>query len=342
MKELEDKVVVITGASSGIGRATALEFARQGAKLVLAGRDANALHEVEQEATDLSASAITTVCDVVDEKQVEALASKAEEAYGHIDIWVNNAGVNLFGKFDDTPSDDYRRVIETNFFGYVHGTRAALTRFKAQNHGSLINVDAIEGVVPTPFNSAYAASKHAIRALASSLRMELLLDELYDIHVSTVVPASVDTPMFAHAANYTRQGLGAPAPTISPEVVAQAVCRVATKPQREFLVGGSPKAQAFAYGIAPGAYEKRTGIKFWQRRVQDSAAPISNGNLYKSTGPHSIFGGWTTTQEASARKLARPILFAAGAIITAGAIATWLIRSNGSRKTEELIFVNTD
>ncbi len=341
MKELEDKVVVITGASSGIGRATALEFARSGAKLVLAARDTNALHEVEQEATDIGASVISTTCDVVDEKQVEALASKAEEAFGHIDIWVNNAGVNLFGKFDETPADDYRRVIETNFFGYVHGTRAALSRFKAQNHGHIINVDSIEGVVPTPFNSAYAASKHAVRALSSSLRMELLLDELYDINVSTVVPGAVDTPMFAHAANYTRKNLGAPAPTISPELVAQAVTRVAVKPQREFLVGGASKAHAFAYGIAPNTYEKRTGIKFWQRRIQDSAAPISNGNLFKSTGPHSMFGGWSNPADQRTRQMAKPALFAAGAILTAGAIVTWLVRARAPR-TEELAIVRTD
>jgi NADP-dependent 3-hydroxy acid dehydrogenase YdfG len=330
-KGLQDKVVVITGASSGIGRATALEFAEQGAKLVLAGRDNEALQETKQECEAIGAEAIPVKCDVTQEDQVERLATRAEEAYGHIDVWVNNAGVSLFAKFDEAPSEDYRQVIETDFFGYVYGARSAISRFKAQGHGTLINVDSIEGITPKPYNSAYTAAKHAVRALASSVRMELALDGHDNIHICTVMPASVDTPLFAHAANYTGQSIETSQHASAPAEVAQAIAKLALKPQRELMVGMAAKRSAFKYMFQPGSYERGTAHSFPAHHLGKEPVASGQGNLYDPTSPHTIHGSSTAREPARSRKSPAPWIAAAGVLIGLGSLATWLLWPGGKR-----------
>jgi NADP-dependent 3-hydroxy acid dehydrogenase YdfG len=329
MKEsLSNKVVVITGASSGIGRASAAEFARQGATIVLAGRDSDALGEAEAECKGYGANAMTVTCDVTQEGQVEDLASKAEEAYGKIDVWVNNAGVALFAKFEDTPADDYRRVIDTDFFGYVHGARAALKRFKLQGRGTLINVDSVEGIAPKPYHSAYAAAKHAVRALASSLRMELALDGADNINVCTVFPASVDTPMYAHAANYTGRAVKGSETAVAPAQVAKAITGLAIKPQREVMVGNAGKS-VLPYLLAPAAYEKGEAFGFEKRHLTTDQAGKAQGNLFRPSGPHATEGGWRTKQER--RMPVLPFVLIGGAVLGIAGLATLAFFGNKDR-----------
>jgi short-subunit dehydrogenase len=322
MKPLQDKVVVITGASSGIGRATALEFSREGAKVVIAGRDAQALKETKQELESTGAQSLPVVCDVTQEDQVERLASRAEEAFGHVDIWINNAAVTMFAKFDESPSDDYRQIFETDFFGYVYGARAAIRRFKAQGYGTLINVDSVEGIAPKPYHSAYSAAKHAVRALASSLRMELLLDGIKNIHVITVIPGSVDTPMFSHAANYTAKTIHAPATSTQPATVAAAIAKVAAKPQRELIIGLEAKKSVFDYLAMPRNYERKHSRQYPSRTLGSDSAMPGRGNLYEATNPHAIRGGWTP--DRSSAQQAGPWIALAGAVVAIGSLATWL------------------
>src|SRR3989339_1253579 len=172
-KVLENKTVAITGASSGIGRATALEFARSGANLVLIARGENNLKEVAAEAENLGAKALVAPADVVNENAVTAVAERAVSTFGGIDIWVNNAAVNLFGRFDEAPYDAYKRVIETNLFGYLNGARAVIGHFHRQQSGMLVNVSSISGTIGLPYSSAYTASKFAINGFSESLRAEL-------------------------------------------------------------------------------------------------------------------------------------------------------------------------
>jgi NAD(P)-dependent dehydrogenase (short-subunit alcohol dehydrogenase family) len=320
MKEsLQGKIVVITGASSGIGRATAAEFAKQGANVVLAGRDADALSEAEAECKGYGANAMTVTTDVTQENQVEELAGKAEEAFGKLDIWVNNAGVALFAKFDETPTDDYRRVMDTDFFGYVYGARAALKRFKNQGYGTIINIDSVEGIAPKPYNSAYAAAKHAVRALASSLRMELALDNLSGINVCTVIPATADTPLYAHAGNYTGRGVRAPETAVAPAQVAQAITKVALKPQREVLVGNVARS-AMQYLFSPQAYERKEAFGYDKRHLTADQVSKDQGNLFRSSGPHAVSGGWRTRQQKAARPWL-PLAIIGGAIVGLTGIA---------------------
>jgi NAD(P)-dependent dehydrogenase (short-subunit alcohol dehydrogenase family) len=324
MKQLHDKVVVITGATSGIGRATAEEFARQGAKVVIAGRDADALKETKTALeTAEEAEVLPVVCDVTQEEQVERLANRAEEAYGHIDVWVNNAGVAMFAKFDESPSDDFRQVMETDYFGYVYGARAAIRRFKTQGHGTLINVDSVEGIAPKPYHSAYSAAKHAVRALASSMRMELALDGLKNIHVCTVMPASVDTPLFAHAANYTGQGVTAPSTSAQPAQVARTIVGLVTKPQREVIMGPQAKKSVFEYMFMPKMYENKHANRFPNRHLSSDQTMPGQGNLYEATGPHSILGGWGK-ERAQQLNAAKPWFALAGVVVAIGGLATLL------------------
>src|SRR4051812_21527021 len=216
-RRLEQATVVITGASSGIGRAAALRFARRGSALALCGRSPEALDGVVRECEAAGASVFGTALDVADEPAVEALAAEAVSRHGRIDVWVNNAGVISYGKFLEVSSEDFRRVLETNLMGQTHGARAALRRFKEQGSGVLINMSSVWGRVSSPTVASYIVSKNAVRVLSECLQGELV-DEP-DIHVTTVAPQAVDTPIFEHAGNRSGHVVRPVPPIITPEQV---------------------------------------------------------------------------------------------------------------------------
>lgn len=287
--KLSDSVVVITGASSGIGRATALRFARLGATVVLAARNAQALREVASECEQLGARAMPIPTDVTDEAAVKALARHALENFGHVDVWVNNAAVSLMAPFETAPSDAWRRVIETNLFGCVYGARAVLPAFREQGHGVLINVSSVNGRVGGPYASAYVASKFAIRGLGESLRQELRGE---DIHVVTVMPASIDTPIFQHMANYTGRAVQAMSPVYSAERAARVIVNAALRPRREVLVGTSAHLGSIFHKLLPGFSERMMGKQVERDHFQDVSAEHSPGNLFQPREPATISGGW--------------------------------------------------
>jgi short-subunit dehydrogenase len=276
-RSLKDSVVVITGASSGIGRATALEFARHGARLVLAARGEDQLQEVANECQALGATAIAIPTDVSVHEAVNELATRAIDTFGGIDIWVNDAAVSLFARIEDAPWDDYRHVIETNVFGYIHGARAVLPHFRERGRGTLINVSSIVGKTGAPFLSAYATSKAAIIGLSDSLRQELL--DVPGIHVCTVLPASIDTPIFQHAANYTGKAVKPMSPIYDVESVAREIVKLALHPQREVYVGGSGRRMGLLRRIAPGLAERRMAKMVRKDHFSKAAAASKEGNV---------------------------------------------------------------
>ncbi len=292
-KRLKDSVVVITGASSGIGRAAALEFADEGAVVVLAARRESALEELARECESLGARSLVVPTDVTDEGAVQHLARQAVETFGRIDVWVNNAAVTAFGRFEETPPDVFRRVLETNLFGYVHGARAVLPVFREQGSGVLILNDSVVGAAPQPYTAAYVTSKYAIRGFAECLRMELSLDEAPDIHVCTVMPASIDTPLFQQAANFTGRQVKALDPVNPAEKVAEAIVSLAERPRRELLVGRGARMLTAQHAMAPGMYEKAAARQIDRDHLQDRPADRTWGNLWDPMPEYTeVSGGW--------------------------------------------------
>ncbi len=320
--KIGDSVVVITGASSGIGRATALACARRGAAVVVAARREDLLKELAGECERLGGRALAVPTDVTDEQAVNELARKAVENFGRLDVWVNNAGVTLFSRFEEAPSEEYRRVFEINLFGYVYGARAALPYFRQQGSGVLINNDSVVAKASQPYTSAYVTSKFAVRGLSECLREELILDGAKDIHVCTVMPVSIDTPLFQHGANYTGRAPKALNPVYDAEKVAKAIIRCAERPKREVIVGNAGRLLALQHALSLGLYENMAARQIDKDHFQDKPAPSTSGNLFEPVPEGTeVSGGW---KNADGTVSARRMALAAGAVTaTVTALLGW-------------------
>ncbi|HEU5041883.1 MAG TPA: SDR family oxidoreductase, partial [Gemmatimonadales bacterium] len=239
LKGISDQVVVITGGSSGIGLATAILAARKGAKVVLNSRDEadlrSAVEQIEAEGGD----AIYHVGDVADPQAMSALGGRAVSRYGRIDTWVNNAGVSTYGRIEEVSLEDARRIFDTNYWGVVHGSLAALPHLRLEG-GALINVGSILSSTGYPLQGHYTASKHAVKGFTDSLRIELEESAL-PVSVTLIQPAAVDTPYPAHAKSYLGVEPKHLPPVYAPEVVAEAIVHCAQRPERNVLVGGAGK-----------------------------------------------------------------------------------------------------
>jgi short-subunit dehydrogenase len=277
-RSIKDSVVVITGASSGIGRAAALDFARQGARLILAARGEDQLQAVANECQSLGATAMAVPTDVSEREAVEQLAQRAIETFGGIDVWVNDAAVSLFARLEEAPWEDYRQVIETNLFGYIHGARAIMPHFRERGHGVLINISSMVGKTGAPFISAYAISKAAIIGLSDSLRQELA--DAPGIQVCTVLPASIDTPIFQHAANYTGKTVKPMNPIYDVEAVAKEIVDLAVNPRREVYVGGSGRRIGLLSRVAPGFAQRIMARQVRKDHFSRTPAPDKEGNIH--------------------------------------------------------------
>jgi NAD(P)-dependent dehydrogenase (short-subunit alcohol dehydrogenase family) len=314
-RALRGASVVITGASSGIGRASALAFAREGARLTLASRTLDALRDVAGRCERLGASAIPVETDVTVEASVRRLAEEAVRAYGAIDVWVNAAAVLAMGRVEETPSDVFRRVIETNLMGYVNGAWAVLPVFREQRAGVLVNVASLDGKIAVPYAAAYTASKHAVVGFSHALRQELRLDGLSGVHVCVVNPTTIDTPLFQHAANFTGARVRALPPVYPPERVARRIVRLARRPRREVYVGGAAHAMSFLWSASPRLAEAFLA-RFVDRGQLDRGAPRSatSGNAFGPEAPAAVAGGWKPRGMARMGRgiaIATPVLAAA-------------------------------
>ena len=309
-------VVVITGASSGIGRATAHAFARKGAALALAARRGDLLERSAEECRRLGADVLAVSLDVADEEAVRNLAGAAVQRFGRVDVWVNNASVGLWGRLEEIPMEDIRRVIDVNLHGYVHGARAVLPLFRAQPSGVLVNVGSIASRVGMPYAAPYVMSKHAVRGLGSAIRQELAADGIKGVHVSTVMPATIDTPFFGHSGNYVGRAAKARPPVYTPERVARAIVRRSRVPRREVFVGNMARATAQQHKLLPGTTE-RVSAAMGKRQLffRDRTQPPTAGNLYEPLGgDDGVHGRWHGRRRTAVRRLAT-VGLAAGAMM---------------------------
>jgi short-subunit dehydrogenase len=289
LKKLSEQVLVITGASSGIGLVTARQAARRGAKLVLAARAEDALRTLAEEINTQSevngwgAEAIHVAADVGREADVRRVAEAALERFGRVDTWVNNAGVSIYGKILDTPVEDMRRLYETNFWGVVYGSLVAAEVLR-QRGGALINVGSTVSDRAIPLQGVYSSSKHAVKGFTDALRMELE-EEGAPVSVTLIKPAAIDTPYTKHAKNLMESEPAVPPPVYAPEVVAEAILHCAETPERDVFAGGGGKAFSVMEKYMPRVGDRvMENFLFDAQKLDEPARPRGDAGLYEASG----------------------------------------------------------
>jgi short-subunit dehydrogenase len=299
-RKLRGLSVVITGASSGIGRETALKLAARGARLALIARREDALDEVARLCRESGTECEVFPADVGNADEVNAVAREAVAALGQVDVWINNAGIYVMGTVEQTPLDVFERAMQINFIGAVAATKAMLPHFRARRGGMFVNISSAIGLVTAPYLAAYSASKHALKAFSEALR-----DEVRDLNidVSVVYPTSTDTPLFEHTANYTGKAVKPAEPIYRVSDVADAILDTIESPRRDVVIGAA-KGMSALHTALPSAFDRVISRKmpehFFSRRQA-----ATEGNLWEpmrqGTGSSA---GWYR------RKTGRKIAFA--------------------------------
>jgi NAD(P)-dependent dehydrogenase (short-subunit alcohol dehydrogenase family) len=333
LKPINEQVVAVVGASSGIGRVTALRFAKQGAKLVVSGRSEAKLASLVDEIRGFGSEVTSIVADVTDFEQVKAVADRAIQVYGRLDTWVHVPGVAVFALFENTTPEEFKRVIDVNLMGQVHGAMAALPHLKREGRGALIHISSIEGVRSLPYQSAYSASKHGIEGFLESLRVELQHEKM-PISVTSVKPAVINTPLWNNA--LTKLGvkpMGIP-PYYDPGLVADAILYVATHPTRDYYVGDSARVLAALERLSPSLLDALfVQIGFQLQRTNEPKSADDRTNVYEPALDERIEGDFNNLVIPSVSDwLAQNPLLTWGAIagvVVLGLVAAQAIRDGG-------------
>ncbi len=310
--------VVITGASSGIGAATAIAFARTGARLVLGARGEAGLQDIARRCREVGGIADIQVVDTTDAAAVASFAASARDLLGEIDLWFSCVGVGVVGRYHEVPIADHARVIDTNLLSHMNDAHAVLPIFLAQDRGTWVNMISVGGFFATPYAAAYAASKFGLRGFSEALRGEV--SKRPHIHVCDVYPTFVDTPGIDHAGNYTGAKLSLPPGSLAPETVAKAVVRLARHPRNTTVVGAPAIALKVGQFAAPnlGAAMMNGFMDIWSDRAEPGED--TPGTLFAAPGTASGPDGGRRHPEHR-----RKATVAAGAITAAGiaGIGAW-------------------
>lgn len=268
LKKLKDQVIVITGASSGIGLATAEAAAKAGAKVVLVARSGQALNAIAQRLTADGGEALAVVCDVADRAQVDHVVDVTLSRFGRIDTWVNNAGQGMYGRLDESLEKDARRLFDINFWGVVNGSMAALPHLK-ENGGALINVGSVVSDAYPPLLGIYVATKHAVKGYTDALRVEIEKVDQAPVAITLIQPTAVDTPFPQHARNYMTKEPKLPSPMIEPQQVADAILEAAQTPTRAKSVGTMSFINSTVSKLMPGVADKMVAKKVDQQQYDE-------------------------------------------------------------------------
>jgi short-subunit dehydrogenase len=336
LKPLASQVIVITGATSGIGLTTARMAARKGAKLVLAARDHEALDRLAGELKDSGAEALAVPTDVGVRDEVAALGSAAIQRFGRVDTWVNNAGISIYGRNQDVPLADQERLFQTNFWGVVHGSLTALELMKKKG-GAIINLGSELSDRAVPLQGMYSASKHAVKGFTDSLRMEIEKDGV-PISVTLIKPAGIDTMFTSHARNYMANEPELPAPLYAPELVADAILYSAEHAQRDVYVGGASRLISLEGAAMPRLVDKFMNLLMFRQQKSDRpSAPGRTDALYQPNGqelqerqgghPNKVHESSPYTYLSTRGKPIAMSLLVGGALL-----AAWKIKGGSVRK----------
>jgi short-subunit dehydrogenase len=333
LKLLSQQVILITGATSGIGLTTAREAARKGAKVVLVARNREALEKLTNELNAFGNKAIFSEADVSDEAALQKAADKAQAEFGGIDTWVNNAGVSIYGKITEISMDDQRRLFETNFWGVVLGSRIAVKLLSARG-GAIINVGSVLSDRAISLQGTYSASKHAVKGFTDALRMELEIDKL-PISVTLIKPSAIDTPYTQHAKNYMDEEATVPPPVFAPELVAEAILHCAENSVRDFTVGEGKILGAMGQ-LAPRLMDKMMEKDMSDRQKKDEPKPsFRPDGLYQSQSAlqeRGDYEGIVLENSLVQQVKLHPLL--AGAALLGGGIALTALLSNRKRTNQ--------
>jgi NAD(P)-dependent dehydrogenase (short-subunit alcohol dehydrogenase family) len=285
------RVVVVTGASAGVGRAVAEEFGRRGDTVALLARGEAGLAGAARSVQSLGGRAVAIPTDVADYAQVEKAATQVEEELGAVDVWVNVAATSVFAKFVDIEADEFRRVTEVTYLGYVYGTKAALDRMRPRNRGAIVQVGSALAYRGIPLQSAYCGGKHAIQGFHDSLRCELLA-ERSAVHVTMVQMPALNTPQFDWVRSRLPKRPQPVPPIYQPEVAARAVAYAADHPQRrEYWVGGTTAGTLLANAVAPALLDRylaKTGLSGQQ--TDEDEDPNRPDALYEPVDVNRDYG----------------------------------------------------
>jgi len=291
LKKLSDQVIVITGASSGIGLVTARMAAKRGARVVLNARNEEALRRVGDEIRAAGGEAIHVVGDVGQFEDVQNVADEAIRRFGGFDTWVNNAGVSIYGPVLDQSLEDQRRLFDTNYWGVVHGSVVACTHL-LKNGGALINVGSVLSDISIPLQGTYCASKHAVKGYTDALRLELE-EQGAPISVTLIKPSTIDTPYVRHAKNLMPVEPLNPPPVYAPEPAAEAILHCAEHPERDLFVGGGGKVLVEAGHYAPRLTDKVMEAKMFDVQKSDRRKPnVRRDSLYAPSADGKERGGY--------------------------------------------------
>jgi len=274
-RRIAGKTYVVTGASSGFGRGVAVRLGGLGANVVLAARRTELLEEVAREVRSAGGNALVVTTDVARPGDMERLMSATLARFGSVDVWINNAGVGVIGRFEEIPVVDHARVVDVNLNGVVYGSHIALGLFRRQGSGTLVNIGSVESEVPLAYQASYAASKAGVLALGRALNEELRLARLSGVHVVTVMPWAADTPFFAHAGNYSGREPNMVA-LDPPEKVVEAIVWVSVNPREELPVGWKAGVSTASHRLFPDLTE-RLSADMVHKAQMERAPPAPNG-----------------------------------------------------------------